>query len=151
MQFPFLTLAVQGQRCTLPTPTLTHPAATGSLSPHSWLITTFWVSNTGRYGPDSQPAELTSWRVIGDDLSHFLTQQKLHGVVGVGHSLGAVATLYAAVQRLTCFGRWRWWSRSSCRHPFYKWLPPILKQPRRSFSAASAASTPPLALPPGSV
>lgn len=53
--------------------------------------------------PDSQPAELTSWQVIGDDLSHFLTQQKLHGVVGVGHSLGAVATLYAAVQRPDLF------------------------------------------------
>ncbi len=53
--------------------------------------------------PGSQPEEMQSWRIIGDDLIRFLDQHKLRGIYGVGHSMGAVATLYAAVQRPDLF------------------------------------------------
>lgn len=50
--------------------------------------------------PGSDPAELQAdWHLVADDLSRFLAQQGWQGVIGVGHSLGAVATLYAAAQR----------------------------------------------------
>ncbi|PID85476.1 MAG: hypothetical protein CSA11_00765 [Chloroflexi bacterium] len=48
--------------------------------------------------PGSHPRELTSWQVITDDVIHFFQQEGLQHVIGVGHSLGAVATMYAAVQ-----------------------------------------------------
>jgi pimeloyl-ACP methyl ester carboxylesterase len=46
--------------------------------------------------PGSRPEEVTSWQQIADDLLCFLDQQGVTGVIGVGHSLGAVATLLAA-------------------------------------------------------
>ncbi len=50
--------------------------------------------------PGSDPADLQGdWHLIADDLSRFLAQQGWLGVVGMGHSLGAVATMYAAAQR----------------------------------------------------
>ncbi|GAB4155815.1 MAG: alpha/beta hydrolase [Candidatus Promineifilaceae bacterium] len=51
----------------------------------------------------SQPEEMQSWRILGDDLVRFLDQRQLRGIYGVGHSMGAVATLYAAVQRPDLF------------------------------------------------
>lgn len=53
--------------------------------------------------PNSQPSELVSWKQIADDLLCFFDQQNLTNVIGVGHSLGAVATLYAAQQRPQLF------------------------------------------------
>jgi pimeloyl-ACP methyl ester carboxylesterase len=50
--------------------------------------------------PGSDPADLQGdWHLVADDLSRFLGQQGWEGIVGVGHSLGAVATLYAAARR----------------------------------------------------
>jgi pimeloyl-ACP methyl ester carboxylesterase len=53
--------------------------------------------------PDSQPQEVTSWRDLADDLLRFFDQQGVGGVIGVGHSLGAVVTMYAALQRPELF------------------------------------------------
>lgn len=53
--------------------------------------------------PGSQPEELNNWHLIGDDLLRFFDQQGLEGVIGVGHSLGAVATMYAALQQPEAF------------------------------------------------
>ncbi|MBK8987972.1 MAG: alpha/beta hydrolase [Chloroflexi bacterium] len=54
--------------------------------------------------PGSDPADLQGdWQIIADDLIDFFDQQGLEDVVGVGHSLGAVATLYAAVKRPSLF------------------------------------------------
>jgi pimeloyl-ACP methyl ester carboxylesterase len=53
--------------------------------------------------PGSHPDELTSWQVITDDLIRFFEQEGLHDVIGIGHSLGAVASMYAAVQRPELF------------------------------------------------
>ena len=55
--------------------------------------------------PHSQPAELTSWQVIADDMARFFDEQELTGVIGVGHSLGAVATLLLAQQRPSLFSQ----------------------------------------------
>lgn len=51
----------------------------------------------------SHPNELHSWHLIGDDLIHFLDQQNCQAILGVGHSLGAVTTLYAATKRPDLF------------------------------------------------
>jgi pimeloyl-ACP methyl ester carboxylesterase len=53
--------------------------------------------------PGSRPEELASWQQIADDLLCFFDQQGLTDVIGVGHSLGAVATLLAARQRPELF------------------------------------------------
>jgi pimeloyl-ACP methyl ester carboxylesterase len=53
--------------------------------------------------PGSHPEELTSWQDFTDDLIQFFDQEGLRSVIGMGHSLGAVATMYAAVQRPDLF------------------------------------------------
>jgi pimeloyl-ACP methyl ester carboxylesterase len=54
--------------------------------------------------PGSDPADLQGdWQLIADDLIDFLAQQGLENVIGMGHSLGAVATMYAAVKRPSLF------------------------------------------------
>ena len=55
--------------------------------------------------PNSNPADMTSWQVAADDLITFLDQQGVEGVIGMGHSLGAVATLFAALKRPSLFSR----------------------------------------------
>jgi pimeloyl-ACP methyl ester carboxylesterase len=48
--------------------------------------------------PGSDPQEMESWGVIAADLRQFFAQQGYRQVIGVGHSLGAVATMMAAGQ-----------------------------------------------------
>ena len=55
--------------------------------------------------PGHGPEELTNWQVITDDLVYFLTQQGYEQIIGVGHSLGAVATMKAAYQRPELFSK----------------------------------------------
>ena len=44
------------------------------------------------------PESFTDWNEIADDLLRFLDQERLEGIIGVGHSLGAVATMKAALR-----------------------------------------------------
>jgi pimeloyl-ACP methyl ester carboxylesterase len=53
--------------------------------------------------PNSRPEELTSWQTIGDDLLRFFDQEGISSTIAIGHSLGAVATMYAALQRPSLF------------------------------------------------
>lgn len=53
--------------------------------------------------PTSSPDDLTTWQLFAADLIRFMEQEGLRGVVGMGHSLGAVATMLAAVQRPDLF------------------------------------------------
>jgi pimeloyl-ACP methyl ester carboxylesterase len=46
---------------------------------------------------DSNPNELQSWKPLSEDLLQFLSQQPVP-VIGVGHSLGAMVTLRAALE-----------------------------------------------------
>ena len=55
--------------------------------------------------PNSQPEELDSWEILANDLIHFLDQEGLEGVIGVGHSVGAVATMIAAQKRPLLFSK----------------------------------------------
>ena len=55
--------------------------------------------------PGSHPDELTSWEIVADDLIRCFDQQGWQQVIGVGHSLGAVATAHAAVRRPDLFRR----------------------------------------------
>lgn len=47
--------------------------------------------------PNSRPDEINDWHPLSDDLLKFLNEQKTDSVVGVGHSIGAIATLRAAL------------------------------------------------------
>lgn len=53
--------------------------------------------------PGSRPEEISSWQVIAEDLIRFFDQEGMHDVIGVGHSLGAVATSTAAIMRPKLF------------------------------------------------
>lgn len=53
--------------------------------------------------PGQDAAQLQNWHLFGDDLIRFFDQHELRQVVGVGHSLGAVAMMYAAVNRPELF------------------------------------------------
>lgn len=44
------------------------------------------------------PEHFTRWDIITDDLLAFLDQERLEGIIGVGHSLGAVTTMQAALR-----------------------------------------------------
>ena len=46
---------------------------------------------------DSKPKQLSSWHPLSDDLSSFLSSQP-NPVIGVGHSIGAIVTLRAALR-----------------------------------------------------
>lgn len=46
--------------------------------------------------PHSDPALLQDWSLFADDLLAFLDEQQIAEVIGVGHSLGGVATMLAA-------------------------------------------------------
>lgn len=48
--------------------------------------------------PDSNPGEIESWHPFTDDLLRFLTGKSTAPVIGVGHSIGAVVTLRAALR-----------------------------------------------------
>lgn len=47
---------------------------------------------------DAEPKEIQSWHPFSDDLLRFLSDRGHGPVIGVGHSIGAVVTLRAALQ-----------------------------------------------------
>ncbi|MEJ2210297.1 MAG: alpha/beta hydrolase [Anaerolineae bacterium] len=47
--------------------------------------------------PGSRPEETPTWRPLADDLAQGLEALGLSGIVGLGHSLGGVLTLWAAL------------------------------------------------------
>jgi pimeloyl-ACP methyl ester carboxylesterase len=48
--------------------------------------------------PGSDPLEMRTWDDMADDLAHALRARGLEGAVGVGHSMGGVATLLASMK-----------------------------------------------------
>ncbi len=46
----------------------------------------------------SGPESFTSWDVVAEDFLRFLEQERLEDIIGVGHSLGAVVTMKAALR-----------------------------------------------------
>lgn len=53
--------------------------------------------------PGTVPEEVDSWHQIGQDMIRFFEENGLSNIVGIGHSLGAVATMVAAIQRPDMF------------------------------------------------
>ncbi len=53
--------------------------------------------------PDSSPEAVTSWHPLAEDLVAALDELGWRGIIGVGHSLGGVCTMLAAVQRPDLF------------------------------------------------
>jgi pimeloyl-ACP methyl ester carboxylesterase len=49
--------------------------------------------------PAPPPETLVSWHVFGDDLLTSLSELTEQPVIGIGHSVGAVTTLYAAIDQ----------------------------------------------------
>ncbi|MCX6064260.1 MAG: alpha/beta hydrolase [Chloroflexi bacterium] len=49
--------------------------------------------------PGARPEEIGAWHPLTDDLLFFLNEQKLGPVIGIGHSLGAIVTLRAALRQ----------------------------------------------------
>jgi pimeloyl-ACP methyl ester carboxylesterase len=47
---------------------------------------------------DSKPEEIKDWNPFGEDLIQLLDERKLDSVIGVGHSIGAIVTLRAALK-----------------------------------------------------
>ncbi|MEP7289488.1 MAG: alpha/beta hydrolase [Chloroflexota bacterium] len=54
---------------------------------------------------DCEPESLQSWSQLGDDLLAGLDEITDQPVVGIGHSVGGIATLYAAIKRPERFSR----------------------------------------------
>lgn len=55
--------------------------------------------------PGEQPEDLHSWHPLADDLVDFLEARGAGEIIGVGHSLGAVITMVAAIRRPVLFRR----------------------------------------------
>jgi pimeloyl-ACP methyl ester carboxylesterase len=53
--------------------------------------------------PGSHPDSAPTWRPMAGDLAQGLDEQGLEGIVGIGHSLGGVLTLWASVQHPALF------------------------------------------------
>ncbi len=70
--------------------------------------------------PGSRPEEMSHWHTLADDLAQGLEALGLHGIIGVGHSMGGVATLWAAVR---CQGLFR----------AIVLIDPVILPPRRLF------------------
>lgn len=53
--------------------------------------------------PGSRPEEMHNWHLMADDLIRGLDELGARGIFGIGHSMGGVATLWAAVRRPDIF------------------------------------------------
>jgi pimeloyl-ACP methyl ester carboxylesterase len=49
--------------------------------------------------PDAQPNEIGAWHPMSDDLLLFFKEQNFEKVIAVGHSIGAIVTLRAAIRQ----------------------------------------------------
>ncbi|PJH76059.1 MAG: alpha/beta hydrolase [Anaerolineae bacterium CG_4_9_14_0_8_um_filter_58_9] len=49
--------------------------------------------------PDAQPGSINDWHPLSDDLFRFLDERNTGPVIGVGHSLGGIVTLRAALRQ----------------------------------------------------
>ena len=54
---------------------------------------------------NSHPSQLKNWTLFADDLINFLDQQGLINIIGMGHSLGGITTIAAALKRPDLFSK----------------------------------------------
>lgn len=69
------------------------------LTPHYHVIAALARS----LWPGSRPNGFRDWTPLTEDLIRFLDEQQARGLIGVGHSMGGVATLDAALRRPELF------------------------------------------------
>ncbi len=55
------------------------------------------------WNPPPAYTDFDNWRILGDDLIAALDKHGLKGVIGVGHSMGGTASLFAALKRPDLF------------------------------------------------
>jgi pimeloyl-ACP methyl ester carboxylesterase len=67
------------------------------------LTEDFRVIGLSLRGQDDLTEGNTSWHRVADDLIDFLDAKRLSPVIGVGHSVGGVATMFAAAKRPDLF------------------------------------------------
>ncbi len=90
----------------------------------------------------SNPDEVQTWHDLVEDLIHYLDQQSNLPIVGIGHSLGGVVTLLAAVKRPDLFSsivlldpvflpRWIYWLKGVIPHRFRGYLVPLARIARK--------------------
>jgi pimeloyl-ACP methyl ester carboxylesterase len=53
--------------------------------------------------PGAKLADVSSWEMMADDMIQFFDEQGMANMIGVGHSMGAVMTMLAAVKRPSLF------------------------------------------------
>lgn len=63
----------------------------------------FGLAHRGCWEGHSGPKAQVQWHSYADDLIDFLDQKKCGPVVGMGHSIGAVTTMFAAIKRPDLF------------------------------------------------
>lgn len=54
---------------------------------------------------NSNPNKLSNWQLLADDLIQFFEEQALQNVIGIGHSMGGVVSILAAVKRPDLFSK----------------------------------------------
>lgn len=54
---------------------------------------------------NSNPKDLRNWELLADDLIRFFDQQKLSNIIGMGHSMGGVVSIIAAIKRPDLFSK----------------------------------------------
>lgn len=63
------------------------------------------LANRATWQPNVSMPKNRCWQVYADDLINFIEQQGTGPVIGVGHSLGATCTVYAAQKRPDLFSK----------------------------------------------
>lgn len=65
----------------------------------------FGLAHRGCWNEHSGPQKDTEWEDYADDLIEFLEKKNCGPVVGIGHSIGAVTTMFAAIKRPELFSK----------------------------------------------
>ncbi|GAA6150919.1 alpha/beta hydrolase [Pseudoteredinibacter isoporae] len=67
--------------------------------------TIFGLAHRGCWEDQAEPESSVAWHNYADDLIEFLDKQKRGPVVGMGHSIGGVTTMFAAIKRPDLFSK----------------------------------------------
>ena len=54
---------------------------------------------------DARPEDISDWNPLSDDLLRFMDEQKMDGITAIGHSMGGIAILRAAMREPKRFSR----------------------------------------------
>ena len=71
------------------------------LSPFTDQFEVIGIKHRPLWQKTPQPSD--DWDRVADDIIHFFDQKGLKNVIGMGHSLGAVSTMFAAIKRPDLF------------------------------------------------